>query len=170
MNVTFIPARTAGSDSGAAPVLGLGSLERLDGGVRLRAHRTRATTAAVLGAAVGVAGALLAAVALTGLEAAVPVLASYPKKVGLIAGIGCGVLPGLLAYRLLRHRIRGPRVDVLVPWSAIRVLAEGTGRAVFRLAAFELRGDVTAIALDPESARALAVLSWECRSRDPASA
>jgi hypothetical protein len=80
------------------------------------------------------------------------------KKLALAVGLVCGVLPGIGAYALLHARLRGPTVDVRVPWSALRVLEAGAGGYTLRLVAPDLRGDLIAVPSDAASARMLSAL------------
>jgi hypothetical protein len=153
IGVQFVRARTNDGHAHAAPILGAGALEILDEGVRFRGRRTRETVATIVGVIVGVLGVIVAAFVLA--EAG----AEPRKKLAFAVGIACGVLPGVGAYGVLHAYLRGPAVDVLVPWSALRVLESGAGRYTLRLVAPALRGDVTAVASDAGSAAMLTALN-----------
>lgn len=155
IRVEFVRASTKDANAYAAPILGLGSVEILDEGVRFRGRRTRQIVATLVGSLVGVLGVIVASIVLADVD-------SEPrKKLAFVIGIACGVLPGIGAYGVLHAYLRGPAVDVLVPWSALRVLETGSSRYTLRLVAPDLRGDVTAIASDPGSAAMLAALAHQ---------
>jgi hypothetical protein len=150
--VHFTRAGTKDGNAHDAPLLGVGALEIRDDGVRFHGRRTRQTMATMIGVIVGIVGVIAAAVVLDeiGVEPR--------RKVAFAVGILCGLLPGVVAYGLLHAHLRGPAVEVLVPWSALRVLEAGDGRYTLRLVARDLRGDVTAVASDASSAAMLAGL------------
>ncbi len=153
VGVHFNRASTKDGNAYAAPILGAGSLEILDEGVRFRGRRTRQTLASLVGVAVGMMGALVAAFVLADADV------EPRKKLALAVGLVCGVLPGIGVYTLLHAHLRGSAVDVLVPWSALRVLEANAGRYTLRLVAPELRGDVIAVPSDATSAEMLSVLN-----------
>ena len=157
ISLEFVRAQTRDGNADAAPILGIGTLEIVDAGVRFHGRRSRQTLATLAGVIVGFLGVMVAAVGLA--EAGT----EPRKKLAFVVGIVCGVVPGVGAYRLLHAHLRGPAVDVLVPWSALRVLETGIGRSTLRLVAPDLRGDVTAVATDAASAEMLAALSSDPR-------
>jgi hypothetical protein len=151
--VVFTRASIKDGNAHAAPLLGAGTLEILDEGVRFSGRRTRQTLAAIVGTTVGFLGVMIAAFALADADA------EPRKKVALAIGLACGVLPGIGAYTLLHTHLRGPTVDVQVAWSALRMLRTDAGRYTLRLVAPELRGDVVATPTDPASAQMLSALN-----------
>lgn len=153
IRVNFVRAHTHDSNAYAAPILGAGTLEIFDEGVRFRGRRTREMLATLVGVTVGVLGVLAAAFMLADADA------QPRKKLALAVGIACGIFPGIGAYALLHAHLRGPTVDVLVPWSALRVLEIEAGRCTLRLVAPDLRGDVAAVASDAASAEMLSLLN-----------
>ena len=157
IGVHFCRARTKDGNAYAAPILGEGTLEILDEGVRFRGRRTRQTIATFAGVTVGMLGVLVAAFVLADADA------EPRKKLALAVGLVCGVLPGIGTYTVLHALLRGPAVDVVVPWSALRVLEIDAGRYTLRLVAPELRGDVTAVASDAASAEMLSALNRRYR-------
>jgi hypothetical protein len=157
IGVNFCQARTKDGNAYAAPILGEGTLEILDEGVRFRGRRTRQTIATFAGVTVGILGVLVAAFLLADADA------EPRKKVALAVGLACGVLPGIGVYAVLHALLRGPAVDVLVPWSALRVLGVDAGRYTLRLVAPDLRGDVTAVASDAAAAEMLSALNGQRR-------
>jgi hypothetical protein len=153
IGVEFARASTKDGTAYAAPILGVGTVEIFDEGVRFRGRRTRQTAATLVGVVVGVLGVIFASFVLAEVD-------NEPrKKLAFAIGIACGVLPGIGTYGVLHAYLRGPAVDVLVPWSALRVVETGPDRCTLRLVGPELRGDVTAIASDPGSAAMLAALN-----------
>ncbi|RYZ03360.1 MAG: hypothetical protein EOO73_28280 [Myxococcales bacterium] len=152
VGVEFTRARTKDANAYAAPILGAGTLQILDEGVRFRARRTRSTFATLVGVTVGLFGVLVAAFVLA--EAG----AEPRKKLALLVGLACGVLPGIGVYALLHAHLRGPFADVLVPWSALRVLDADAAGYTLRLVAPDLRGDVIAVPSDAASAEVLSAL------------
>jgi hypothetical protein len=153
IEVHFIRARTKDGNAYDAPLLGAGTLEILDDGVHFQGLRTRQTMATLVGVMVGIVGVIAAVIVLVEIDI------EARRKLPFAVGIICGILPGIVAYRVLHTYLRGPAVDVLVPWSALRVLEAGEGRYTLRLVAQDLRGDVTVVASDARSAAMLVTLN-----------
>jgi hypothetical protein len=138
----------------AAALAGSGAIAIEAGGLRVRGVRPASVAPMVTGALVGVVGVIVAAIAIDALGIRIGTGRTFP----LLVGMGTGIAPGWLVYRVLRERMRGQPIDLVVPWPAVRVVERSADRVVLRVAAVELRGDLNAVARDAASAELLATL------------
>ncbi len=90
------------------------------------------------------------------------------RKFEMAAGLVLGLVPGMVGYSLLTKFVRGPQVDLLVPWNALRVLSAESDKITLRLASPELRGDVLAVASDPTSVHALQTFTAQWQRQNTA--
>jgi hypothetical protein len=153
INVRFRSAGTKDAQSKGAPVLGMGTLQPCAEGLRVQARRTRKVLNTVLSVVIGLVTLFFGVALIDQLD----LLDNFQeaRKFEMAAGLVLGLVPGLAGYSLLKRFVRGPRVDLLVAWSALRILSAETDKITLRLGSPELRGDVTAVASDPASAHAM---------------
>ena len=131
--------------SGAAPLVGPGSLELTALGLRLRGTGGASMWPTLAGVLVGVVGVIAAAIVLVSLDIEV---GNGSKKLALLVGMAAGIAPGIAVHGALQKRVRGASIDALIAWAGVRVLARAPGRVTLRLSSFEVSGDVEVIALD----------------------
>ena len=126
-----------------APLLGVGNVEQGATGARLRGTRPpvrRALAVAVLVGAIAVSAAVFATPA-------------FQADFILMIAFAAGFLVGPVVYLLARRHLRRRPAEVLVRWSALRVVDRAApGRVTLRFSDRGLRGDVELVALDEASA------------------
>jgi hypothetical protein len=153
INVKFRSAGTKDAESKGAPILGMGALQLSAEGLRVQARRTRKALNTILSIVIGLVTLFFGVALIDQLD----LLESFQdaRKFEMAAGLVLGLVPGMASYSLLARFVRGPRVDLLVPWTALRVLSAETDKITLRLGSPELRGDVLAVASDPASAESM---------------
>jgi hypothetical protein len=153
INVKFRSAGTKDAGSKGAPILGMGAIQVRAEGLHVQARRTRKVLNTILSIVIGLVALFFGVALMDQLD----LLESFQdaRKFELAAGLVLGLVPAMAAYSLLTKFLRGPRVDLLVAWSALSVLSAEDDKLTLRLASPELRGDVLAVASDPASAQAM---------------
>jgi len=141
-----------------ADVIGAGSFEVLEEGLRIRGRqglRRLATGLAVVVALVGMIGTVVL------LQAFDHEDFLEGKGYALVA-IVCGLFPGIIAHQYLVERLRGGPVDVVVPWSRLKVVEAAHGLIRLRFGIDELAGDIRARI--PDAAQLQAVVATLSRA------
>jgi hypothetical protein len=125
-----------------ADLIGSGTFEPVDDGVRIVGRRARRRLAIGVSAAIGVVCLLAAIIGLVSLGWD----RDLSNKGHLAIAFVFGLLPGMIAYELLVDLLRGGPVDLLVPWDRLKVVeVEPTNRLLrFRFGTNDLAGDVHA--------------------------
>jgi hypothetical protein len=125
-----------------ADVIGAGSFDVRDDGVRIVGRRSRRRLAMALSAIAGVVLGLAAIILVVALD--------WDKNLSgkghFVIAFVFGIMPGLMLYQYLVERLRGGPVDVLVPWARLKIVdVEPTNRLLrFRFGTDDLAGDIHA--------------------------
>jgi hypothetical protein len=153
ITVKFRSADTRDRESKGAPILGMGSIQPQPEGLRVRARRTRKALNTIISIVLGLVTLFFGVALMDQLD----LLDSFQdaRKFEMAAGLVLGIVLGMVCYSLLNRFLRGPHVDLLVPWASLRVISAESDKIALRLSSPELRGDVMAVASDPASAQAM---------------
>lgn len=143
-----------------SPLLGKGSIEVSDSGLRVSGARARTALPMIIACAVGVMGVVAAAIVMASLD--IKLEGRGSGKLGLLIGIFAGIAPGALVYDVLRKRMRSRRIDVTVPWSGVVLTSVGDEVVGVTITTDELRGSLQLAAQDDGAAAALAGLARVC--------